>query len=111
MNVIPKAINIFRDINGKEPFSEWINSLPMKERARIFTRLDRIETGNMRDYKYIGEGVSELRFHFGPGYRIYYGEIDNIIILLLCGGDKSSQQKDVKKAKQYWKKSISRREI
>jgi len=111
MNITPKIIKIFQNINGKEPFSEWINSLPVKERARIFARLDRVETGNMGDHKYVGEGVSELRFHFGSGYRVYYGEIDNIIILLLCGGDKSSQNKDVRKAKQFWDKWVNRREI
>ncbi|HHC25422.1 MAG TPA: type II toxin-antitoxin system RelE/ParE family toxin, partial [Desulfobacterales bacterium] len=91
-------------------FAEWVSSLAVKERTRIFTKLDRVETGNLGDHKSVGNGVWEFKFHFGPGYRIYYGEIDNTIILLLCGGDKSSQKKDVKKAKAYWKDWLKRRE-
>lgn len=59
--------------------------------------------GNLGDHHSVGEGVSELRFSFGPGYRIYYGIEDKKIILLLCGGDKSTQKRDIKKAIQYWK--------
>ena len=83
----------------------------MKDRTRIFTRLDRVETGNLGDHRSVGEGVSELRFHFGSGYRVYYGETDDIIVLILCGGDKSSQKNDVLKAKQYWKEWFSRRTL
>ena len=83
----------------------------MKDRIRIFTRLDRVETGNLGDHRSVGEGVSELRFHFGSGYRVYYGETDDIIVLILCGGDKSSQKNDVLKAKQYWKEWFSRRTL
>jgi putative addiction module killer protein len=59
------------------------------------------------DYKSVGEGVFELRFHFGRGYRIYFGMIDNVIVLLLCGGDKNNQAKDIKKA-QHSGKNIRR---
>ena len=103
MKVQKKNIEIFQDTNGKEPFVNWVESRSLSDRARIFARLDRIRTGNPGDYKSVGEEVFELRLHFGPGYRIYFGEIENTIILLLCGGDKSSQKKDIKKAKTYWK--------
>ena len=109
MKATRKKIKIFQDSNGNEPFAKWIKTVSTPIRARIFTKLDRVETGNLGDCKFIGEGVSEFRLHFGPGYRIYYGEIDNTIILLLCGGDKSTQTKDVKKAKKYWNEYISRR--
>ena len=73
-------------------------------RARVFARLDRIETGNLGDCKSVGEGVCELRLHFGAGYRIYFGEIDSMLIVLLCGGEKSSQEKEIQRAKAYyWK--------
>ena len=109
MDVTRRKIKIFQDSNGNEPFTKWIKTVSTTIRARVFTKLDRVETGNLGDCKFIGEGVSEFRLHFGPGYRIYYGEIDNTIILLLCGGDKSTQTKDVKKAKKYWNEYISRR--
>jgi len=90
-------------LNGKAPFSDWLNSLkdPVT-RLRIRRRLDRLEIGNFGDCKPIGEGVSELRLAFGPGYQIYFTEQDDVIIILLCAGDKSSQKKDIKTAKQYW---------
>ena len=99
-----KTIIIYNDPHGKEPFTEWLKSIKdIKNKNRILARLNRIQLGNPGDYKYLGDGVSELRFHFGSGYRIYYGEIDNIIILLLCAGDKNTQERDIIKAKNYFK--------
>jgi putative addiction module killer protein len=99
----PRELEIYQDANGKEPFTEWLESLKdRKTRTRIQTRLDRIEVGNFGDYRSVGDGVFELRFHFGSGYRIYFGEVNNIILLLLCGGDKSSQTRDIRDAKAYW---------
>ena len=90
--------------NGKEPFTEWYESIrDQKTRARIRGRLDRLESGNFGDYRSVGDGVFELRLQFGAGYRIYFGEVDNIIVLLLCGGDKSSQTRDIERAKTYWR--------
>lgn len=80
----------------------WVRSLSRHHRARVFARLDRVETGNLGDCKPVGDGVFELRLQFGAGYRVYFGEVGRTIVLLLCGGDKSSQKKDVVKAKQYW---------
>ena len=64
--------------------------------------LDRVELGNFGDYKVIGEGVYELRIDCGPGYWVYYGNIDMSIVLLLCGGDKNTQVEDMDLAKQFW---------
>ncbi len=72
-------------------------------RARIRARIDKVALGNFGDYKSVGDGVNELRFTFGPGYRVYYGLDGEKIILLLFGGEKSTQEKDIKKAKEYWK--------
>ena len=74
-----------------------------KTQTRIEARIERLESGNLGDYRSVGDGVFELRLQFGPGYRIYFGEVDNTIVLLLCGGDKSSQGRDIKRAKAYWR--------
>lgn len=100
-------IEIYASETGEAPFVEWLESL--REgiiRNRIKERLDRVRLGNLGDYKPIAEGVFELRFAFGAGYRVYFGHIDQKIVLLLCGGDKSTQQKDIKKAISYWKDYI-----
>ncbi len=99
----PRELEIYSIQNGKEPFSEWFESLRDKTiRNRIDRRINRLENGNFGDCRPVGEGVFELRLHFGPGYRIYFGEASNTVILLLCAGDKSSQQNDIERAKTYW---------
>ena len=98
-----KQILIFAQKTGKEPFTEWLESLRDGTiRKRILIRLRRLEQGNYGDCKALKGGISELRFSFGPGYRIYFGEDEKAIIVLLCGGDKSSQSKDIAIAKKYW---------
>ena len=91
---------------GNAPFIEWLNSLDKATKARIQSRLTRLLENNFGDHKKIDSDISELRCKFGAGYRIYYTEIDNIIILLINGGDKSTQQKDILEAKnilQEWR--------
>ena len=100
----PRRLQVYRDANGREPFSIWLQSIQdTKAHDRIQARLDLIELGSLGDYGSVGDGVFELRFHFGAGYRIYFGQIDNTIVLLLCGGDKSSQRRDIARAKTYWR--------
>ena len=93
--------------DGSEPFTEWLNGVTDKvTQARIRVRLQRLAAGNPGDVKPIGGGVSELRFQFGAGYRIYLSQQGATWILLLCGGDKSSQQRDIAQAQSYledWK--------
>jgi putative addiction module killer protein len=104
MEAQPREIKEYQTNEGKTPFSEWINSLQdLNLRVKIEKRLDRVALGNLGDYRSLGEGVYELKIDFGPGYRIYFGQIGLQIILLLCGGDKSSQKQDILKAKEYWK--------
>lgn len=99
-----RELEFYRTQNGRVPFTDWFESLrDQKTRTRIRGRLTRLEVGNFGDCQSIGGGVFELRIHFGPGYRIYFGKVANTILLLLCGGDKSSQQRDIERAKTYWR--------
>lgn len=96
-------------LNGRCPFRKWLNSLrDVTARAKIRLRVDRLEAGNLGDFKPVGNGVFELRIDYGPGYRVYYGQVERTIVLLLCGGDKSTQEKDIVKAQEYWTDSRSR---
>lgn len=81
-------------------FMDWFNALKdQTAKNKIRIRIDRIELGNLGDHHSIGDGVSELRITYGPGYRLYYVIRGRQIIILLCGGDKGTQNKDIKKAK------------
>lgn len=84
------------------PFLEWLRSLEASEKEMVYERFEKIEVGYFGDYKNLGGGVAELRIHFGPGYRIYFGRDGRDIVILLCGGDKGSQIKDIKRAKFFW---------
>ena len=99
----PRELQFYQTSNGREPFTEWFESIQNQEtRDRIQKRLDRLALGNFGDCRTVGGGVFELRIHFGAGYRVYFGELDNTIVLLLCGGDKSSQTRDIERARNYW---------
>jgi putative addiction module killer protein len=76
-------------------------------RQRILARLRRLEQGNYGDCEPVGDGVSELRMFFGPGFRVYFGEDAGNIVVLLSGGDKKSQQKDIIQAKVYWEEYLN----
>jgi putative addiction module killer protein len=83
-----------------DEFDKWLEGLKDDAaKARILTRIRAAEAGNFGDTKPVGEGVSEMRIHVGPGYRVYYCRRGNVIYLLLCGGDKSTQSKDIRSAK------------
>ena len=103
MEVQPRDIQRYSTPDGKVPFSEWLDSLrDLKAKFKIDRRLDRVGTGNFGDYRSVGEGVYELRVNYGPGYRVYFGQVEETIVLLLIGGDKSTQEQDIRKAKTYW---------
>ena len=88
------------EIRQTEAFRRWHAGIKeTRLRARIADRIDRLATGNPGDVAPVGEGISELRLHFGPGYRIYFVRRGPLIILLLCGGDKSTQRRDIETAK------------
>ena len=106
INMDKRIVKIAQLANNKVPFIEWMNSLDKNTKIRVQSRLTRLLENNFGDHKKIDNEISELRFKFGSGYRIYYTEIDNIIVLLINGGDKSTQSKDILKAKsilQEWR--------
>jgi putative addiction module killer protein len=133
MEASPKEIRNYLSVNGINPFSEWFDSLrDIRAKAKIRARLDRVEAGNLGDCKSVGDGVFELRIDYGSGYRSPFGEVKSqkskvksknpinkficsvpfsfwsTIIILLSGGDKSTQDKDIAKAKEYWEDYRSR---
>jgi putative addiction module killer protein len=96
-------VRTYETIDGQVPLNEWLGALrDRKGRAVIRTRIGRLQLGLFGDAKAVGEGVNELRISFGPGYRIYYALEGKAVILLLCGGDKRTQDRDIKQAKEYW---------
>ena len=89
--------------NGRSPFAEWLRQLRDRQvRSRIMVRINRLRLGNFGDCKSVGDGVYELRMMFGSGYRVYFARQGETVVLLLCGGDKSTQDADIERAKQYW---------
>ncbi|WP_198937210.1 type II toxin-antitoxin system RelE/ParE family toxin [Herbaspirillum camelliae] len=89
--------------DGREPVSEWLDQLRDKvAQARIRIRLRQVQAGNFGDCEAVGDGVIELRVHVGAGYRVYCGQHGKTLVILLCGGDKRSQQGDIRLARQYW---------
>ena len=107
INMEQRIVKIAQLSNDKAPFIDWIESLDKVTKSRVQSRLTRLLENNFGDHKKIDNEISELRLKFGSGYRIYYTEIDNVIVLLINGGDKSTQSKDIQKAKeilQEWRK-------
>jgi putative addiction module killer protein len=98
-----KRLIIYQTVSGSEPYVEYVDSLRDREgAARIKSRVTRTELGNLGDHRSVGHGVIELRINYGPGYRIYTGLDGPDLIVLLCAGDKSSQEKDIRRAHEYW---------
>ncbi len=101
-------IELYALPSGKEPYIEWESKLNKDVQTITSVRLARLRGGNFGDSKPVGDGVFELRIHYGPGYRIYYGKKGKKIVILLCGGNKSTQKKDIKKAKLFWEDCLQR---
>ncbi len=96
-------VRIFRDEKGREPVVVWLDELKDRRAvARISARIERLHSGLFGDSKMLRKGVHELRIDYGSGYRVYYGIHGARVILLLCGGDKTSQRKDISRAIRYW---------
>ena len=103
MDNYPYTISYYLTESGGKPFKEWLDELKdIVARQKIRIRLDRVRLGNLGRNRSVGNGVYELKIHYGPGYRVYYGLEKKAVVLLLLGGDKSSQEKDIIQSKLYW---------
>ncbi len=100
-------LRVYTTPNGKAPFDEWVLSLDRSTRVRVTARLGRLQNGNFGDAKSVGDGVFELRLDFGPGYRVYFGRQGTTVVVLISGGDKGTQARDIVKAKEHWRNYIS----
>ena len=95
-------VEIYQTPDGNEPLTKWLESLKDRVAKRtILIRIQRIRQGNFGDCDPVGDGLQELRIHFGPGYRVYFANVGNKLVLLLGGGLKGDQKKDIKKCKNY----------
>ena len=104
-----QEVRIYTRSDGSEPFTQWLRGLrDGATRNRIRQRIARVRLGNFGDTRSVGDGVYELRVHFGPGYRLYFGREGDEVVILLCGGDKGSQDCDIERAKEYWRDHRSR---
>ncbi len=106
MESIERKIRIYETPDGKRPFVDWLESLDIKTQTIVNTRIDRVALGNFGDCKPIVASVKdikELRIQYGAGFRVYFGEEKTRVVILLCGGAKRTQKRDIKKAVEYWK--------
>jgi putative addiction module killer protein len=88
---------------GQQPFDEWYADLESVARAKVTRAIVRLEQGNFSNVKSVGEGVFEYRINFGPGYRVYFGQDGSTLVILLTGGTKKRQQRDIDTAHAYWR--------
>ena len=104
-----QEVLVYARSDGREPFTQWLRGLrDGQTRNRIRQRIARVRLGNFGDARSVGEGVHELRVQFGPGFRVYFGREDDAVVILLCGGDKSTQARDIERAHDYWRDYRSR---
>ena len=109
MEVSEKEVESYVRPDGTCPFNEWLDSLQdRRARARIRTRINRVRLGNLGDCRSVGGGLLELKIDYGPGYRVYCGQVGTTLVILLCGADKSSQSEDISKTIEYWEDYKSR---
>ena len=103
----PIDVRFFRR-GSLAPFRQWLAALrDVRAQSVIDNRVGRLRLGNFGDCKPVGDGVAELRIDFGPGYRVYYGRQGPLVVVLLCGGDKATQSRDIAEAKRYWKEHLN----
>jgi len=109
MVVESKQLELYETQAGKVPYLIWFTSIrDRKTRNKIEARIRRVRLGNLGERRSVGGGVTELVLNYGPGYRIYIGQLGARVVVLLCGGDKSTQDEDIEVSKEYWNDYKSR---
>jgi putative addiction module killer protein len=103
MEALQRVIVEYVGRDGINHYGRWVSGLDPQLRQRVFSRLAKVKNGNLGDMKPLGEGVTELRIDFGPGLRIYFGQEASLLVLLLTGGTKRTQDMDIALAKQLWR--------
>ena len=106
METTEREVKVLTLHDGKCPFEEWFSSLKdLSTRLRISARITRVQNGNLGDVRSIGAGIHEIRLDFGPGYRIYFALVGRVVIVLVAGGDKSTQDRDIQTSQRLWKEN------
>lgn len=106
-----RELRIYTTAGGRAPVADWLESLKDRTaRGIVRARLNRVRVGNFGDCRPVGEGVSELRIHYGPGYRVYFALQGPVVVILLCAGSKRTQDQDAARAKSYWRDYRSRQD-
>lgn len=109
MQIRPREILHYTTPSGRNPYRQWYTRIKdQKTQIAISNRISRLRTGNFGDFKRLSKDLYELRIHYGPGYRVYFGVFQNDIVILICAGDKSTQQRDITRAKNYWNDFLER---
>lgn len=99
-----RQIEFYQTTSGKEPCRDWLDSLEATTRRKVLAYVTRVAGGGAkRNVRPLGDGVFEIKVDYGPGFRVYFAEVGNVLILLLVGGDKSTQFRDIQQAKDYWR--------
>lgn len=109
MQILPREILHYTTPSGNNPYRRWYTQI--KDQAAqiaISNRISRIRSGNFGDYKRLSKDLYELRIHYGPGYRVYFEVFQSDIVILLCGGTKGTQQRDIRRAQNYWNDFLDR---
>ena len=102
-DAIERQVRVYCTPDRREPFSVWLDRLrDARAGQKIQARIGRLRLGNLGDARRVGDGVCELRIDYGPGYRVYFGQDGPVVIILLSGGDKTTQSADIRVAKRYW---------
>ncbi len=104
-------VAVYTDARGRRPFERWFNGLDPVAASKVTTAVTRMELGNFSNVKSVGQGLSERRIDFGPGYRIYFGRDGDALIVLLGGGTKRRQQNDVENALSLWREYKQRKKL